>query len=334
MSYTSIPSDATDYYNVYHGVWINWSRGPVFGATITMTRRDGALLIAFIALFVTLVGTSFWRLSCFTLHYIYSTEVAQDGLYHQRQAILRNSANGASGLWRLGQSLYKWQASDKGAYRRLAPLIILTVVVLISFGAASGLSSNISSAIGNEVLVVGARCGMPSRMHAKNAEQRLLVRSYLAEQANLAANYAKQCYSNTSNPESCQGYVQKKLDIYATKNASCPFDSGICRSENRNLILDTGFLDSHDDLGVNTPPSLRLQHRAVMHCAPLNTSRYEEIRQYNDTYYLEVLVAYLLGDAIIDNRTSSQHFFYEYPFISIPEIDSTAGGRYHFEYTL
>lgn len=37
---------------VYIGFWVNWSRGPVNGATITLTRSDGTTLIAFIAFFV------------------------------------------------------------------------------------------------------------------------------------------------------------------------------------------------------------------------------------------------------------------------------------------
>lgn len=92
------------YYRIYTGVWTNWSHGAVFGRTLTIDRRDGDLLIAFIALFVTIVGTSFWRLACFALHSFFSSEATRDGIYHQRQAILRNSANGANGLWRLGQT--------------------------------------------------------------------------------------------------------------------------------------------------------------------------------------------------------------------------------------
>jgi hypothetical protein len=44
-------TDSTSY-PVYLGTWINWSRGPVFGATLTLTRNDANLLIAFVAFFV------------------------------------------------------------------------------------------------------------------------------------------------------------------------------------------------------------------------------------------------------------------------------------------
>lgn len=52
-------SELADYYSIYEGVWINWARGRVFGSTITLNRRDGGLIISFITLFITLVGTAF-----------------------------------------------------------------------------------------------------------------------------------------------------------------------------------------------------------------------------------------------------------------------------------
>lgn len=331
MSYTSTQSDSTDYYHVHLGTWTNWSRGPLFGPTITMTRREGGLLVAFIALFVTIVGTSFWRLFCLTLHYIYSTKAARDGLYHQRQAILRNSANGASGLWSLGQSLYKWQAVGKGAYRRLAPLIFFTIVILVAFGTASGFSSSISSAIGNEVLVTSAHWGMPSYNLTNNSQDYALVRSYTIQQATLAANYAKQCYSSISNPENCQGFVRKRLNVIATKNASCPFEPEICLSENRNLILDTGLLDTHNDFGFNTPPSKRFQFRNVMHCGPINTTMHKERYEYIGENSKRPLIRYLLGDVPNEDK-STRNWLYEYPETLISELDETFDDP--IEYTL
>jgi hypothetical protein len=44
--------DSTVEYPVYLGVWTNWSRGPVFGSTLTLDRTNASLLIAFVAFFV------------------------------------------------------------------------------------------------------------------------------------------------------------------------------------------------------------------------------------------------------------------------------------------
>lgn len=77
-------------YPVYLGAWTNWSHGKISGLTITLTNQNGALLTAFLALFVTFTSTCFWRILSFTLHQHLSSSSAQDGLYHQRQSILRN----------------------------------------------------------------------------------------------------------------------------------------------------------------------------------------------------------------------------------------------------
>ena len=53
---------------VYHGPWINFSKGTILGATLTISARDGAILVAFLALFVRFVGGHFWSILCFVLH--------------------------------------------------------------------------------------------------------------------------------------------------------------------------------------------------------------------------------------------------------------------------
>lgn len=37
-------SNTRDFYEVYQGNWINWSHGRMFGATITLNRRDATLV--------------------------------------------------------------------------------------------------------------------------------------------------------------------------------------------------------------------------------------------------------------------------------------------------
>jgi hypothetical protein len=44
--------DLNNQYPVYIGSWINWSRGQIFGATVTLKRNDATILIAFAAFFV------------------------------------------------------------------------------------------------------------------------------------------------------------------------------------------------------------------------------------------------------------------------------------------
>lgn len=58
---------STLHYSVHLGTWINWSRGRIMGATLTLDRRGGNLLIAFTAIFVGLVSERFWRIACMSV---------------------------------------------------------------------------------------------------------------------------------------------------------------------------------------------------------------------------------------------------------------------------
>jgi hypothetical protein len=78
--------------DVYTGIWINRSHSAINGATLTLDRRSGAFLIAFLALFVGAAGRNFWKIVRFILHLSFSAESNLDGLHYQRQAILRNAA--------------------------------------------------------------------------------------------------------------------------------------------------------------------------------------------------------------------------------------------------
>src|SRR5437868_6683784 len=88
---------------VYLGQWTNWSRGPVFGATLTLSKRNGNLVIAFAAFFITLVASRVWRVICLCCHQVYSSNGPKDAPYHQHQVILRNSPSPQSALWKLIQ---------------------------------------------------------------------------------------------------------------------------------------------------------------------------------------------------------------------------------------
>src|SRR4051794_20253796 len=94
--------------HIHHGPWINWSHGLIQGATITLGERDGGLLTAFIATFVTIVGAGLWKIICYTSHQLRSTPTPQDGLHHQQQVILKNSTGPAGTAWLFLQQTWCW----------------------------------------------------------------------------------------------------------------------------------------------------------------------------------------------------------------------------------
>lgn len=90
-----------------------------------------------------------------------------------------------------------------------------------------------------------------------------------------ASNYVQQCYSaNSTGLTDCNYFVSQRLPGFVDDAAPCPFKDSLCRSDSKNLALDTGFIDTDAHLGLNAPPEERLLIRHKLQCAPLLTEGY------------------------------------------------------------
>lgn len=90
----------------------------------------------------------------------------------------------------------------------------------------------------------------------------------------IVVSSAQQCYSNTISTFDCTYFVKNNLHGTINGSASCPFSEEICRSNSSNIILDTGYIDSIEDLGMNSPQDESIKFRTVLQCAPLETHGY------------------------------------------------------------
>ncbi|KAI1762725.1 hypothetical protein GGR53DRAFT_532247 [Hypoxylon sp. FL1150] len=274
-------------YNVRLGVWTNKSRGPVLGATLTVSKQDANLLISFMAFFIGYVGTRFWRVICIVLHRLYSTSKPMDAVYHQRQAILRNASSASSALSLFLRASLAWRRAKARCFVRILPGLVSAVCCLCAFVVAGGFSGRILTAIGDEVLLDGANC---STIKFARSELAIYL-TWQIETLSAAINYAFNCYSSgiTSSTLACNTYVVDKLPTAVMGfKAPCPFQGNICRSNTSNLLLDTGFIDSNDHLGLNFDPENRILFRKVLQCAPLITEGHDasyKIPGFNYTQY-------------------------------------------------
>lgn len=314
---------------IYIGIWTNWSRGAILGPTLTTTKQYGNLLIAFTALFVTFVASRLWRISCLVLHRWYSTTADKSAIHHQRQVILRNSRAADAAFFEFLCLFWTWRKSQVQRIAGLIPLIMFSVCYLAAFTAAGGFSSNISSSIGDEVRINSDYCGM---IVANNTVESQSIKSrWNAELANTAANYVQQCYRNNQSnaTTACNKFVRSSLSTQTTNHtAECPFQHQICRNPQSTLRLDSGYIDSHDDLGLNAPKNERFATRYVLHCAPLETHNYvshvvEDGRGWDRYHYGNITI----GSS--DNRTDSLDYIYKIQDVDQQYINpygiSTAG---------
>lgn len=124
-------------YDVYTGFWVNTRHGQMHGSTLTLDRQDGALFIAFLALYVGLAGQGTWRIVRFLLHRAYSSTKTPDGIYNQRQAILRNSESGYSAALEMIQLCFVWRKREAWKiWIRMLPLMGLSLLLSLAFAVA------------------------------------------------------------------------------------------------------------------------------------------------------------------------------------------------------
>ncbi|KAH7316945.1 hypothetical protein B0I35DRAFT_434280 [Stachybotrys elegans] len=288
-------------FRAYRGVWINWSRGPILGSTLTLTRSEADILIAFTSFFVALVGTRFWRIICILLHRFNSRPFSRthEGPHHQNQLILRNSHSAESGLYASLRLALSWQRSSKKSITTVLPSILSSACTLAAFILASGFSATISSSAGREVLLDGANCGLPIFNTSTSSDQLTVYQSTTA--SNLA-NYVQQCYSSeASGLLDCARFIRPSLSSTVDGNASCPFQGGICKSDNKNLRIDSGYINSNVHLGVNAPSEDNIWLRVVFECAPLVTDGYTTDQEFEDVNYTR----YHYGSRFWGNDTSN-----------------------------
>lgn len=324
--------DVSSFYSVHVGTWTNWSRGAILGATLTVNRQNGGLIIAILAFFITLVGTSFWRICCLVFHRMHSTSKPRDGLYNQRQAILRNSASAGSGLTSLLQMAWAWRRNTRLSFCRTLPLILFAALCVSAFAFACAFSSMVSTSFGDEVLISSPNCGYASgEFDAPNSVAEATFEPYLQQNAASYANYANGCYgSNTSAVPGCTFFVQQKVQSSIESNASCPFGGGICSSNSSNLVLDTGLLDSHDDFGLNAPPDERYRYRRRVQCAPLKTDEFNKAHETSNGRHYK---RYYFGKRIpLDKQGNG--YTYEYYDESLADLKETGMTGAQPDYTL
>ncbi|KAK3987992.1 hypothetical protein QBC44DRAFT_371494 [Cladorrhinum sp. PSN332] len=287
--------------NIYTGIWVNWSRGPILGSTLTLTRGRGNLLIAFTAFFVAFISTRFWRVICFALHRYYSTPQARDGIYHQRQALLRNSSSPEWGFWTFSQLGWAWRRSSQSrSFLRILPAASAAALCACGFALAGGFSSQISTGISDEVLMDGKHCGWLNSVHvASSPDTASVIMAEWAKRVNNAANYAQQCYSPHGPGSTCNSFAVPRLEMSVNNEAPCPFENDICRSNSSNIAIDSGLIDSHEHLGQNAPKDQRLLFRHVTQCAPLKTEGYSSIYRGSISNY----TLYHYGRRAVNNDT-------------------------------
>lgn len=281
--------------SIYTGPWINWSHGFVLGSSITLSSRDGAILTSFIATFVTIVGAQVWKIICFILHQSRASQEPQDGLYHQHQNVFRNSSTPGGAAWSFSLQSWYWWGRARHSTMRSLPWALFSILYIVLFAALSIFSSSeVAKAAGPERLIRGSQCGYWSLDGSDIGRDSFEAKILRDSQS--AAAYARDCYGALSvDTLKCNMYATPQIK-WAGKQADCPFQERLCY-RNHTYQMDTGLIDSHHDLGINTPEGQRLKYRRVTTCSVLTEE--DHIEDNNATQ----LVTWNYGPAGSKNYT-------------------------------
>jgi hypothetical protein len=292
--------------NIYVGVWTNWSDGPILGRTLTISKQKGVFLTAFLSILITYTGGCFWGICRLLLHRRLSSNKPKDTLYHQRQAILRNTENGLNALWRFFRLSLAWRKRKPSRlFRRIIPFVLLSFLIVSSFAAASILSAKVANSMGNYVLLASSNCGWQMRPNSTFDLMTAAVSSNRKSLYTRYLNYADYCYGKSHLEGDCRQLIQPRLSYKFHRQVECPFlgKDKVCQDSFGAIRLDTGYIDSNTHLGLNSMPEHRYMMRLVEECAPLNVSQYTSIDeiQVSDSSITRRYIKFLLGQ----DRTSS-----------------------------
>lgn len=257
---------------VYTGVWSNWSKGPIYGATLTIHEREAGLLGAFLAIYVSFVGGQFWRILCYGMHQIRAGKPTRHvDAHRQTQVLLRNSEGAGGGFWEFAVLPLRWKGRKRKPVVQCIIFALMALLNLSAFAVASIFSSEVTKSAGNTTILYSPNCGYARYPNGFDPSFSKLLRNMRIAQN--AAGYARACYGAAENPLQCNTYPRSQIEYSTTLNVPCPFEPQLCL-RNLSVAFDTGQLETFEVFGINSPKHERLTYRRVTTCAPLDLSNF------------------------------------------------------------
>jgi len=189
---------------VYRGPWVDFSHGYIEGATLTLTTRDGAFLVSFLTLYITIAGSLAWAIVAYVYHQRRANAAKddQDGLWNQEQAILRNTGSPIKVAIELLYEWRAWRKIKKRSLRRLLIGILLALATMAIFAVAGVFAGQVTKSASNNVLIHSAGCGdwdiANVTQSGNSIWQTLVLQNTLAD-----AEYARACYDSSRDSLTC-----------------------------------------------------------------------------------------------------------------------------------
>ncbi|KAM5351188.1 hypothetical protein ACJ41O_003911 [Fusarium nematophilum] len=261
---------------VYEGFWTDHDHDGLSGARLTLDAYNATLLIAFIAIFVTICGDRMWSTVRFVLHQLRAGAESPGEDDEHLQLLIVHSAMPGVAWDAMKLMLTTIRQGNRRDVNRTRDVAVLAFLALFNFAAwtAAAVLSALVAGSGGPLIYVSPDCGFyadPSEAisftPAAGFEARLLNSTRIADE------YVQTCYNtSTSSNSLCQQFVQQEIRWTGKPNATCPFASGMCLGgDNAAFEMDSGMIDSHATLGLNAAKENRVLYRRKSTCTPVVT---------------------------------------------------------------
>lgn len=156
------PADVS-YSDVFIGSWKDHSKSAIEGTNITITSKNGVILVAFLALFVQFAGQHLWGVAAFFWYQLRLSGRQKCGaaLRLQQDMSIRNNGSPGQTLWSLTRIAWAWrhvkgiEREKRSKWRVSGVPILMPLMFLVLLTATGILSSNIMETNQVDILLRG-----------------------------------------------------------------------------------------------------------------------------------------------------------------------------------
>lgn len=303
--------------NVYlNRPWINHSTNSFSGWTITVKAATGAIIVSALAILVRIAGESLWNIIAFTLHQTRATPNLETALFRQIQVILRNPTTSITSALELMKTGSTWHGKVDRARRKAFGLAFWPLTVFISFTIAGILVAKVTIPAyeTSQILLRPTDCGLLND-NLNSTDYMLQLSNKEVQDARKSRTYAAECYGDNSNALGCLSLPRQQLPYTVDLNFTSARNAGNMSAVPSVVTLDTGYLNSHYDLGINAKESDRIYFQFQTSCSVLNYEKdvepYIELEPDKYAHELYPLKQLFFGGTAASGSVSKYTWQYE-----------------------
>ncbi|KAH8880774.1 hypothetical protein GQ53DRAFT_788429 [Thozetella sp. PMI_491] len=257
------------------GLWRDQSQNVVLGATLTLPIQQANLLLAALAFLVTLAGGSVWNLVALLIHSMLVRGKESHVLGLQHQVALRNSGSSAVVVFHVARIHLAWLGRGvPNLWKRTAGLLLPALFIWATFAAASIFTSRVALGSQSEATIARLQannCGF-FNYNTTTIDGFLAYMSKMTNDTLQARNYVNTFYNNATTSPTGSTFKSLVLPHKVETASPCPFPNAdrCIGGHNAAMNLSSGFLDSYEDLGINSNAGDRVTFQYSVACSPIH----------------------------------------------------------------